>query len=645
MSALAGVWNFTGKPGSDGACARIMAAQAMYGPHDSAQWDAGEISLGRRLFRLLPEDQYDWQPSVGGEGRFTLVADLRLDNRDELAAALRIAPDRARTMADSAVLLGAWEAWGENCVDRLVGDYAFAIWDSKERKLSLARDPLGMRPLHFHRAASFFAFASMPKGLHALPEIPRAPDEDRIAEFLVLMPEKGTQSFFRNVERVEPGHMTTVTKAGVLHRRHWEPQRKPLRLSSAEDYAEGMRHHFEAAVRATLRGTNGTVATHLSSGFDSSTVTATAARLLDGTGKVVAYTSVPREGFDGAAPRAREGNEGTIAAITAARYPNVEHVLVHNNRTSPLANLDRLFVLFDRPILNPCNHVWVSAINDAIRSRNIGVLLTGQMGNMSISYGGETLLPQLIRSGRWLRWAREASGLARNRHMRWIGVLGQSFGPFVPSTLWRWANRYLMNRGVDVGTYSGVNPSRLKELDLASRASGRALDLNYRPRRDGFETRLWVMRRVDIGNMRHGTLAGWGIDQRDPTTDRRLIEFCLNIPEEQLLSNGNNKAVARIAFADRLPQAVLDSRHKGYQAADWHEGLATARAELRDEVERLGAIAPAATAIDLPRLGKLIEDWPAGGWETSDVISQYRLKLLRGIAVGHFLRRASGSNL
>jgi hypothetical protein len=95
MSALAGRWNFDGNPEAAASCRRMLAAQQIYGPHDGAQWDDGGIALGRRLFRLLPEDAFDRQPLAGGGGRYRLVADLRLDNRDELARDIGLDPSRA----------------------------------------------------------------------------------------------------------------------------------------------------------------------------------------------------------------------------------------------------------------------------------------------------------------------------------------------------------------------------------------------------------------------------------------------------------------------------------------------------------------------------------------------------------------------
>ncbi len=131
------------------------------------------------------------------------------------------------------------------------------------------------------------------------------------------------------------------------------------------------------------------------------------------------------------------------------------------------------------------------------------------------------------------------------------------------------------------------------ELRLEARAKARQLDLAYRPWKDGHAARLWALRRGDRGPHQKGVLAGWGIDVRDPTADRRLVEFCLAVPTDQFMRDGAPRALARRALADRLPAAVLNAPTKGYQAADWHEGLTAARGELAAEVERLAACAPA----------------------------------------------------
>jgi asparagine synthase (glutamine-hydrolysing) len=644
MTALAGLWRFDDRPDAANGCARMLAAQALYGPHDGAQWVSGGIALGRRLMRVLPEDNFDRQPLVGGEGRYVLVADLRLDNRDELIKALGIWPMRARDFCDAALLLAAIERWDEDCLERLVGDYAFALWDGARRRLLLARDPLGRRPLHYHRGSNFFAFASMPKGLHALPEVPYAPDEEQLVEFLLLMPETGTRSFFLNIERIESGHIVTITANGLAARPHWRPNNTRINFRRSEDYVEALRSLLDRAVHCRLRGTSD-VGVYLSGGLDSGAVAATAARLLTSSSRrLVAFTAVPGEGYDGPAPSNQIVDEGPYAAATASLYPNMEHVLIRSHDRSPLDDLDRNFFLFDRPVLNICNAVWENSIANAMRQRQLTVALDGSAGNMGLSYAGTELLPELFGSGQWLHWWREAWALVAQGRVRWRGILAGTFGPWCPADLWLWLNKIATGNILDVGQYTAVNPHFLARRELRARAKARDLDLVYRPWKNGVAMRLWVLKRVDVGNYSKGLLGGWQIDCRDPTADVRLIEFCLAVPTEQFLRNGMHRALARAALVDRLPQLVLDEPRWGLQAADWHEQLTAVRDRVRIELDRLGACPPAKKILDLPRLSQLVENWPSGGWEREEVSTPYRSALLRAISTGHFLRRATASN-
>jgi asparagine synthase (glutamine-hydrolysing) len=645
VTALAGLWRFGG--GADGAgCARMLAAQALYGPHGSAQGELGEAALGRALFRTLPEDRFDRQPLAGGEGRFLLVADARLDNRDELAEALRVPPERAKIMADADFLLAAWERWQDSLFAHLLGDYAFALWDAQERRLSLARDPFGARPLHYHCGTGFAAFASMPKGLHALAEVPSGPDEERVAELLALIPEDGPSSYFRGIHRVEPGQLIVLTKEGPTARSHWQPRREPLHLPRAEDYAEALREQFDRAVGARLRGANGSVAAHLSGGRDSGAVAATAARLLGPTGgRVTGFTAVPRSGYDGTDPEGRFGDEGPVAARTAALHSNLDQVLVPTPDRNLLHGLDRAFFLYDRPLLNPCNQRWFDAISDAARERRHTILLTGQMGNMTISYSGMEWLSHLAASGCWLRLLRECRALVRAGRMSWKGALVQALGPWLPAPVWRALSRLAGRAVTRPESYSALAAARRGALDLEARVRAQGLDLPDRPARDGWQTRLRVLRQTDPGNHHKGVLGGWGIDLRDPTCDRRLVEFCLSVPPEHYLAHGQPAALFARAFADRLPADILEGRRRGLQAVDWHEGLTAAREELRVEIARLSEVPCAAQALDLARMAKLVEDWPqGGGWQDRETVLDYRLALLRGTASGHFLRKALGSN-
>jgi asparagine synthase (glutamine-hydrolysing) len=172
MTALAGCWTYDGRPHPDESCKRMLAAQAMYGPHGERQWSNGPLAMGRRLFRTVPEDIHDRQPLQGADGRLILVADVRLDNREELTAALGLSSERILNMCDAAMLLVCLERWGEQALDRIVGDFAFVLWDQTEHKLLLARDFLGSARCTSIAAQAFSPSRRCPRGSTPCPRYP-----------------------------------------------------------------------------------------------------------------------------------------------------------------------------------------------------------------------------------------------------------------------------------------------------------------------------------------------------------------------------------------------------------------------------------------------------------------------------------------
>lgn len=645
MTAIAGVWRFDGRPDTGASCARMLTAQQIYGSDDVSHWSRDDVAIGRGLTRLVPEDRFDSQPLVGGGGRFVLVADIRLDNRDALADELKIPAPRAADMSDADILLAAVERWEERCVEHLVGDYAFACWNGASRRMLFARDPLGQQPLHYHLCNRFFAFASMPKGLHALPEVPYEPDEEKVTEKLLLMTDAGTRSFFKGVERVPPGHLAVVYANTIKLTKHWHPKRDTVRYSNPNDYAEALRDLLDKAVRSRLRSSDN-LGVYLSGGLDSGAVAATAARLLTPSGRrLFAFTGVPRRGYHDPELQDTIYDEGPYASATAALYPNIEHVLVNNEGCSSerpaVADLDGNFYLYDRPS-NGFSDAGISrSLQKALKAKNVRVVLSGNAGNCGLSYDGMHLLPELLRSGRWLHLLREAHALVRSARMGWRGVARETLGPWCPATLWVWLHRATGRDFDEFSNSFAINPKRFSNLDPERL---KAHDFAWRPWKDAFAFRMWQLLRNDPGNYRKGILGGYKVDQRDPTADVRLLNFCLGIPTDQFLKNGVPRALALSALADRLPGVVLENRRHARQASDWHQDLTVGRDAMAAELDRIEGCPMAAAAIDIPRLRNDLRNWPTGGWHRFDVTLRYRFALPRAIAAGHFLRSATRSN-
>lgn len=631
MTAIAGFWSCDGRFDPAEQCQAVISAQSVYGTRQSAA-RLDDLAAAARLYPLLPEDDHDRQPLLGGDGRLLLVADVRIDNRSELAAALGTDPAEAAKLADSSLLLLALERWGEEAVGRLLGDFAFAFYDAREGKLLLARDPLGQRPLFWHRGGGFVAFASMPAGLHALDMAPRRIDETNLVRFLASLPRSGPESFYEGVERVEPGHVVTLTRTGTSRRRYWRPQRRELRFKSFDDYVEAYRSELDAAVARRLRGADRLVAAHLSGGWDSNATTATAARLIGRAGgRVLAFTHVPGEEA-GSAPSHRFADEGALAAATARLHPNIDSVAIPGSGRSPIADLDSYAALFGRPVFNLCNHVWLSEIRTAARAAGARILLSGEIGNWTISAAPNSLLADFLREGRLLAWSRAARGLVGSGRARWRGVAASSFGPWLPDSLWRRISGFAS--GPRAWSTDPVHP-RLRE-----RVAGEQEALRFGRPRNSFDDAADALLAMDWGEHRKGILGGWGLDKRDPTADVRLIDFCLSLPLDMLMKGGERRPLARAALADRVAAAVLDERRKGYQSADWHVGLTRDRGSAARLLNAMAADPTASSLIDVERLRALVRSWPGGGWDDPRIIGDYRIGLLKGLTAGHFVLAA-----
>lgn len=563
---------------------------------------------------------------TGGDGRFVLVADLRIDNRDELISDLSLGASAAG-LSDSELLAQGWLAWGPTVAARMIGDFALAVWDSRERSLWIARDTAGERPLHYRSGDGLFAFATMPLPLARLPGAPFDVDEERVAAFVADLPPGGGRSFFAGVSLLEPGHAALVTRAGIAVERYWEPGRRALRFARPEQYGEALRDQIDAAVKRRLRRSHGRVGAQLSSGLDSSAVTTSAALALADRGeRLLAFTSAPRAGFDGAAVAGRIGDESAIAAATAALHPNIGHVVVRPSGESALELLETSHRLSGQPVGHVCNNVWWQAIDRRAGEAGVSVLLTGETGNFTISAGlGVDSLGDLVHSGAWGRWWREARALRLRRDFSWLQMLNASFGSWLPEGLYaRLRGRRPVLPPFLAPAWRGPMLGRLE--------SG---GWDIRPPRDSGARRWALLRTADPGNYRKRSLAEWGVEERDPTNDRRLADFCFSLPPEALLEGGVRRPALRRALSGRVPQPLLDQRLRGQQMPDWYEQIRGG--EVAAFARREAASGLAASVIDLEAVERAARSWPSSGWEQRPVIYLYRMHLLRALAAASFV--------
>lgn len=627
MSVICGLFALDPRH-NDRLCREMLGRFPWLGPDRIATRNLGEVSFGFAQRRMLPEDDFDAQPLIGGDGRLLLTGTVRLDNREELGQTLGILPSQLKKYSDSAIILAAWERWQFGCVDRLIGDYAFAVWNNNERRLTLVRGPMAMKTLFFHHSPRGIAFATLPQALFAVPEIEKRLNREELARLAAGI-HWSHETLFCGVNKVEHGHAVILDRVGWRSERIWHLERKTVPLS-LDRAGEELREHLDTAVRVRLRRSHGEVGAQLSAGRDSSAVATSAALALAESGaNLIALTGAPRLGFTDPTLGDTLYDEAVIAGQTAALYPNIIHRICRAEPALVTRDFDIAHHHHFRPMLNTYSSGWSNETRREAARLGVSVMLVGTRGNFSISRGGFVELGRVWDQQGPSCWLPAARSTRDNPGLDWRTIASFTFGSRMPRLLFD-AALWLTGRGpakIELPMFCG---------ELRRHAEHFANeDRDPRPVRDDGDHIRKMIYRTD--NSDQSLLAEYGIDERDPTADRRVVEFCYSLTSSQLLSANSPRPAYEAAFADRLPQVVIEGRRRGYQGADWLELY-------RPEYVRPALLDYArnqivAEFIDLKAAERLFREWPTSGSGLGHNLRLFGNHLLNAVSLAGFVAR------
>ncbi|MFD2704346.1 asparagine synthase (glutamine-hydrolyzing) [Salibacterium lacus] len=247
------------------------------GPDDEQTYLSSHIGFGHtRLIIIDPEGGRQPMAELINDRRFVIVYNGELYNTDEVRRELQTRGHSFSSHSDTSVVLHSYAEWGESCVDRLNGIFAFAVWNETEETLFLVRDRLGVKPLFYTETKNGFIFGSEIKALLAHPDVEGAVDERGLLELFSLGPSRTPGcGVYKNIYEVKPAHTVAVSRQGTKTTRYWNVQSLPHR-DSIENTAEAVRHYLhQAAVKQLV--SDKPISTFLSGGLDSSALTAFAA--------------------------------------------------------------------------------------------------------------------------------------------------------------------------------------------------------------------------------------------------------------------------------------------------------------------------------------------------------------------------------
>ncbi len=640
MSDFAGLWRLDGRPVDLHDTGRLAQGLEGRGIAPPRIWRQGCFALVHRQHCFTPEDERERMPLVGPSGA-VLAADVRLDNRGELADALGLFGMEA-ALTDGALLLKALERWGSAAVSRVYGDFALALWQPGDGKLVLARDPSQYRSLFIHRGPHLIAFSTRLRPLLALPEIPRDIDELAVADQLILNTEPGERTIYTAINRVRMGHVLTLTAETIRSHRWWSlPQPGTRRFARYEDMvaagAEVVDHAVAAATRAV-----GPVGASLTGGLDSPAVVLAARRYL-APERLIAATRVP----GGTTPpdsATRYYDESPRVGAFVARHPGLNWQTVGDDGQDwGEADRRRWYLEAGIPADNLINGAWFFPLFRFIAAKGGRVLLNGEGGNHFYSSHGGTVEAALLRQGRlWalgrLLWQRSRKGdlglpaLIRNRLLT----------PHEPLWLRGWRKGW---QDGPWGRFAALNPAFAAEVKMYDR-----LDLDRYRVRTGVPhpyvhtTREWFQGDEGIGQWTVAARAMHGIDWRGPLGSRRVIEFFAALPQEDFIRNGESRSLARAILAGQVPEETLSDNRRGSQLGEWFAILTARRPEMLASLERLKASQSAGRIVDLARLERLLLDWPADAVAAERRRMDYHFMLTRGLETAEFLAWHDGTN-
>ena len=255
MSGVAGIYYLDDPPVDQKDVEWMLATIAHRGPDRSRVWVDGSVGLGHRMLWTAPESLHEKLPLVNKTGELAITADARIDNRDELFASLDLDGRPRETITDTDLILTAYEKWGESCPERLLGDFAFAIWDGKKERLFCARDPVGIKPFFYFFDGQTFYWGSEPRAIYEDSKIPKKPNLTLISLYLLNRFDEREETLYQNIYRLPPSHSMVLENGRLRKGQYWDiDPNHAIRHKTDEEFAEHFLSLFKEAIRARLRG-------------------------------------------------------------------------------------------------------------------------------------------------------------------------------------------------------------------------------------------------------------------------------------------------------------------------------------------------------------------------------------------------------
>jgi asparagine synthase (glutamine-hydrolysing) len=539
MSGIVGMVNLDGAPVDRDLIWHCTDFMSYRGPDAQKVWIDRNIGLGHTLLRTTLESETERQP-LTLNGKVWLVADARIDARDEL---IRKLPSLSNSNPnDAELILHAYETWGEECVEHLIGDFVFAIWESVRQRLFCARDHVGVKPFFYAFTSNSFIFSNTLNSIRLDRRVSDELNEVAIGDYLLFgLNQDLSTTTFRDINRLPAGHTLTVSNGTIKTRCYWRPTESELCFRDQQLYVQHFDELLIGAVKDRMRTNR--VAVSMSGGLDSTSLAAIAHEQLGGPHGIHAYSVV----YDNLIP-----DEERHYSQAAAKHIGIPVTHISADQ----------YPLFDKQILSDMDQPEPFLLSALTGQFNAVLRLCASHGRVAFTgYDGDALMNKppsnyFTSAARAFRLRELTAGLAwymkSRRSLRGLGIrtwFKQLFGePGTASIYPEWIDESFSKRTNLRERSMESSPTQIESSDTKPAALTALASKVWAPLFEGYDPGATKL----------------ALEFRHPFTDLRLIQFLLSIPAVPWCVE---KHILRVAMQHRLPPSVLN-RDKTSLTAD-----------------------------------------------------------------------------
>lgn len=622
MSLIFGIFNRNGKPVEQSDLDDMYSAVSYY-PHEKYDYIIKDnVAFAHMLTYNTPESLYEEQPIYLEDQHILFVFKGRIDNRKELIELLNLKSDN---ITDGEIALKAWMKWQTESFNKILGDWAFASFNYKTQELYLSRDHHGYTAINYYCDDKRIIFASSIKSILKYKDLNVEINEEAVLRTLAIWSSGRTDiTYYKDIYKLNPATYIKIDKENFELRRYWYPENiKTNNSKKLDDYVEEFNQIFNIAVKDRLRS-HKPVASMLSGGLDSGAVSYIAAMLLKNENKrLTTYSHVPLYKVSENIGSSRFGDEKPFIESTVKASGNIDPIYLRSENISVLDGILKVIEVFNAPIHAAINSYWLVDVIKSAADDGFGVLLTGEHGNATISFTGlEDILP--------LNQYYNLMGLKHTLKKRFLK-------PIIKGISEELFLKLKKNNNLSLESYSYINSELFTDIKEKMKIENHDDTFSF----DFKNSNDLAMAILQPGSNPRCYFGGtfsdyYGIEQRDPTADKRVVEYLLSIPNEMFFSkDGKNKQIIKKMMNGKLPDNVLYTNKKGLQSADIGFRAANEKEKISKEINKLYKSDYVNKIIDM---NKLKNDWVYNISNKDNTYNTMELHhILRTFMVGNFM--------